>query len=129
MWNKNYNKFNITNYEQSRLNIIKGDATQNNILNKIPNNLDIILDNGSHKLKNGGIYIIEDVHCVKERNKFIDYMISLFPFVYKFNNFNETYMLSGRETIKERIKLDWRYEIKDITFSRDIIIVTKENIY
>jgi len=140
-WDENYNKFNITDSEKHRLNIINGDATHNSILNKIPNNLDIILDDGSHttndminsfsllfkyKLKKGGVYIIEDVHCYNTKHEFIDYIISLFPYVYKFNSFKECNMLSGHENIKNRIKLDWKYEIKDITISRDIVVITKE---
>jgi len=129
--------------KKKRLKIIKHDATKKSLINKIPNDFDVILDDGSHKpndiqqtfellfnnnLKEGGIYIIEDVHCGMYIEPFLNYIYSLFPFVYKFNNFSECKMLSGRKDIKKRIKKDWRYKIKDITISRDIIVITKENI-
>jgi hypothetical protein len=57
---------------------------------------------------------------------FLEYVKQLFPFTYKFKNFKECRVLSGKKNIEDRIKLDWRFQIKDITISRDIIIITKE---
>ena len=141
-WNQNKDKFNITQNEINRLNVQELDATHDDIIHKVPNNLDVILDDGSHQpeqmikafnllfpnnLKKGGIYIIEDVHCDSEAfPPFIDYVKELLPFVYKFSNFKECKMLKGRDEIKKRIALDWRNSIKDITFSRDVIVITKE---
>lgn len=142
-WNNNKQRFNITPEEYKRLKIINEDATKPEFIKKIPNDFDIILDDGSHRpkdmiktfellfknnLKKGGIYIVEDVHCNMFPFPFIKYVTDLFPFVYKFKNFSECQMLSTRDAIKKRIKLDWRYEIKDITISRDIVIITKENL-
>ena len=142
-WNTNKKSFNITPEENKRLIIMKEDATKQDFSNKIPTDLDIILDDGSHNpndminsfkllfknnLKKGGIYIIEDVHCNMYPFPFLEYVKTLFPYVYKFKNFSECKMLSGIDAIKNRLKLDWRYEIKDITISRDIIVITKENI-
>ena len=139
-WSKNKDKFNLTLSENKRLHILKGNATKVGITQIIPKDFDIILDDGSHEkndiiqsfellfrnnLNDGGIYIIEDVHC-NYNIEVLDYIKNLFPFVYKFNTFTECKMLSGRNSIKQRTTLDWRYQIKDITISRDIVIITKE---
>jgi predicted O-methyltransferase YrrM len=141
IWNKNKKSFKLTQDEKKRLNIIKHDATDKNICNKVPNDLDVILDDGSHKpddiiktfellfknnLKKGGIYIVEDIHCNNYPFPFLEYVKQLFPFTYKFKDFKECRMLSGKKNIENRIKLDWKFQIKDITISRDIIIITKE---
>ena len=141
MWNKNKDLFKLSNSEKKRLNIILNDATDETFKDNIPKDFDVILDDGSHEpedvqktfellfknnLNKGGIYIIEDVHCGMYTQGILDYIYSLIPFVYKFNNFSECKMLSGRENIIDRINKDWRYEIKDITISRDIVIITKE---
>ena len=140
-WNQNKDKFNLTQNEINRLNVQKLDATHDDIIYNIPNDLDVILDDGSHQpkdivetfnllfpnnLRKGGTYIIEDIHCDQFPFPFFNYVKELLPFVYKFSNFKECKMLKGRDEIKSRILLDWRYSIKDITFTRDIIVITKE---
>lgn len=67
-------------YDNLNIQVVNGDATNPAILErivKLSKNYDIIIDDGSHKsgdiiksfalyfpiLKNGGLYIIEDLHC------------------------------------------------------------------
>jgi len=66
-------------YEESNIQIVVGDATQNEVFKQITENqkFDIIIDDGSHtssdiiktfclyfnQLNDGGIFIIEDLHC------------------------------------------------------------------
>jgi hypothetical protein len=73
--------------------IIQGDQSDRNFLNSIVDGVDIIIDDGSHKmshqqislgflfkkLKNGGIYIIEDLHTsLPEYFENINFKQSLF---------------------------------------------------
>jgi hypothetical protein len=68
-------------YDDSRVNVVVGDANQPNTINKITNicnNFEIIIDDGSHKsvdilnsffiyfpfVKPGGLYVIEDTHTL-----------------------------------------------------------------
>lgn len=142
-WNHNRDMFKLTQNEVDRLHVRKQDATQDDVVGKLPNDLDVILDDGSHQpedikktfnllfpnnLKKGGTYIIEDIHCNDYPFPFMDYVKELLPFVYKFSNFKECRMLKGRNEIENRISLDWRYSIKDITFTRDIIIIRKDTL-
>lgn len=140
-WKKNELKFKLSNSEKKRLVIFQHDATQHSFLSLIPGNFNVIIDDGSHiskdmiasfkllfpKLSNGGIYIIEDVHCDGEMIEFINYAKSLIPFAYKFTSFNDCKMMSGRDTIKQKSNYDWRFSIKEIIFHRDIVIFTKES--
>lgn len=69
-------------YEKNRIKIMVGNQESIADLEKLPDNLDIVLDDGGHsmkqqqisfkyifskKLKKGGIYIIEDLHTSLER--------------------------------------------------------------
>lgn len=66
--------------EQDRIKIFQGSQTNTNFLNKVCNEIgeiDVIIDDGSHmnkdiiltfqylfpRLKNGGIYVVEDLQC------------------------------------------------------------------
>jgi len=66
-----------TNLTEQNVNIIVGDQSDRDLLNKFPNDFfDLIIDDGSHKmrhqqvslgvlfpkLKSGGVYIVEDLH-------------------------------------------------------------------
>lgn len=140
-WKGKEANFRLSPSEISRLTIIEGDATQSPILNHLSDTYDVILDDGSHanddmirtfellfptKLKRRGIYIVEDVHCYDQMNGFLNYVQSLFPFVYKSKSWKECKMLSGASTIQEKINEDWRFSIKEIIIHRDIIVFTKE---
>jgi len=72
---------------KDRCKIITGDSTNINTYNDIPNDIDIVIDDGSHrlvdqiktfdllfpKLKIGGLYIIEDVLALDEvKQKLLD---------------------------------------------------------
>jgi len=77
---------NIGNYN-NRCKIIKGSSNDVSTYKDIPNNIDIVIDDGSHKLvdqiksfgilfpklKKGGLYIIEDIGSIDEvKQKFLD---------------------------------------------------------
>ncbi|MBB3542445.1 glycosyltransferase [Rhizobium sp. BK399] len=68
------------NYDDPRISLVIGDATEENIYQEITNisdAFDVIVDDGSHtsgdiiktffryfsRLKEGGIYVVEDLHC------------------------------------------------------------------
>jgi hypothetical protein len=72
---------------KARCKIIKGDSNDEAIYNQMPNDINIIIDDGSHKLidqlrsfdilfpklKKGGLYIIEDVVSIDAvKQKFLD---------------------------------------------------------
>lgn len=60
------------------MQIIVGDQTDPQVWNRIPNEIDVVIDDGSHrpedmigsfsanfhKLRSGGLWIIEDIHCL-----------------------------------------------------------------
>lgn len=140
-WVQHKDQFRLSPTEESRLRIIQGDATSSSILPHLTGSYDVILDDGSHthqdmiaafellfptKLKTGGIYIVEDVHCDGDMIRFIQYAQDLFPFVYKNPSWDGCRMLSGRKTIKDKSKEDWRYMIREIIIHRDIVVFTKE---
>lgn len=64
---------------QNNVKIIEGDATTPETANKVPGNVDVLIDDGSHrvidqitsfklfwnKINDGGIYIIEDIDDLK----------------------------------------------------------------
>ena len=75
------NKCENLNYDDKRIKIIVGNINSNEIYNKISslnNQIDILIDDGSHItsdiiisfikyfsiIKPGGVYIIEDLHCL-----------------------------------------------------------------
>ena len=79
-------------FEEGRIKIIIGDQSDEEILKELPNDFDVIIDDGSHiehhvikslnylfknKLKIGGIYAIEDMLLNRHRN--------LFDLILKFN--------------------------------------------
>tara|TARA_B100001964_G_scaffold181674_1_gene200940 strand:- start:1159 stop:1977 length:819 start_codon:yes stop_codon:yes gene_type:complete len=81
-------------YEVDRVKIIIGDQTDINILSQLPDDIDVIIDDGSHiendviaslnylfknKLKIGGLYVIEDMMMSPYRNR------NLFEIIFKFN--------------------------------------------
>lgn len=71
------NTWKSPNTEKTGVNIIAGDATKSETWDKVPFELDMIIDDGSHypeqqvdsliyglgHLKSKGIYIVEDVYC------------------------------------------------------------------
>ena len=78
------------------LNLIKGDSTDPATWLEVPYNLDFVVDDGSHrpedqvatfmngfsKLKSGGLYFLEDVHCnfdtrISETDKIFPWLNSL----------------------------------------------------
>jgi len=142
MWNNNKQKFNLSQSDKNKIRIIEHDATQKSFLSLIKDDtFDVILDDGSHKtsdmissfellfptkLNSGGIYIIEDVHCDGEMKNFLEYAKNILPYTYKFDSFDNCSMLSGREEIQKRINSNWKYQIKEIIFHRDIVVITKE---
>jgi len=82
-------------YEKNRVKIIIGNQNDINCLSKLPNDFDIIIDDGSHienhvitslnylyenKLKIGGIYVIEDMLITPQNNN------NLFNLIMEFNN-------------------------------------------
>jgi len=141
-WVRHKDQFRLSPSEEERLRVIEGDATSSSILPYLTGSYDVILDDGSHtpqdmiaafeslfptKLKNGGIYIVEDVHCDGDMIRFIRYAQDLFPFVYKSPSWDGCRMLSGSETIRNESKEDWRYMIREIIIHRDIVVFTKES--
>jgi hypothetical protein len=131
-WYDNVDRFGLTPSERSRLHVQQADATDASIVHRVPTDLDVMLDDGSHvpeqiiwsfellfpsNLRGGGMYIVEDVHCDQYPFPFMEYAKSLLPFVYKYKDFKTYKMLSRRESVQRRLELDWRYQIKDITFS------------
>jgi len=77
---------NIGNYN-NRCKVIKGSSNDISTYKEIPNDIDIVIDDGSHKLvdqiksfgilftklKKGGLYIIEDIGSIDEvKQTFID---------------------------------------------------------
>jgi hypothetical protein len=70
-------KWNNPNIELSDLNVVMGDSRKQESWDQIPNGLDFIVDDGSHfpedqiatfelgfgKLREHGLYFIEDTHC------------------------------------------------------------------
>ena len=84
---------NCKKFEEDRIKIIIGSQTDENILSQLPNDLDIIIDDGSHiekdvikslnylyknKLKIGGLYVIEDMLLSENKD--------LFNLLLKFND-------------------------------------------
>jgi hypothetical protein len=81
------------NIDIPNLNIIKGSSLDPMVWSEVPYNLDFILDDGDHnpnsqiqsfmlgfsKLKSGGLYAIEDVHCNFE-TKYTDHDV-IFPWL------------------------------------------------
>tara|TARA_B100001175_G_scaffold317279_1_gene333591 strand:- start:3874 stop:4629 length:756 start_codon:yes stop_codon:yes gene_type:complete len=76
---------NCKKFEEDRIKIIIGSQTDENILSQLPNDLDIIIDDGSHiekdvikslnylyknKLKIGGLYVIEDMLLSENKDLF-----------------------------------------------------------
>ena len=81
-------------YEKNRVKIIIGDQNDEEVLSELPNDFDIIIDDGSHvethvisslnylyknKLKIGGIYVIEDMLITPKEN------FDLFNLIMEFN--------------------------------------------
>lgn len=144
-WNLSKSQFALTADEQQRLRIIEGDATLPVILHSLPQEemFDVIIDDGSHvshdmilslellfpsRLKKGGLYIVEDVHCDQKMISFLHYAQDhLLPHVYKSNSWSECKMLSGTDAIQSTFSLDWRNQIREIIFHRDIIVLVKES--
>ena len=64
-------------FEEERIITLIGSQTDDNIIQTLPNNFDIIIDDGSHqsihqiesfnllfsKLRSGGMYVVEDASC------------------------------------------------------------------
>jgi hypothetical protein len=79
---ENKNIWNGTTIHEDRIIIINGSQDDFNTWNKVPYNLDFVIDDGSHipehqitsvnlgfeKLKSGGVWFIEDTHCNFHRN-------------------------------------------------------------
>ena len=79
---ENKNIWNGTTIHEDRIIIINGSQDDSNTWNKVPYNLDFVIDDGSHipehqitsvnlgfeKLKSGGVWFIEDTHCNFHRN-------------------------------------------------------------
>jgi hypothetical protein len=127
---------------------ILGNAADKTIINLIPNNIDIIIDNGTHisedqitsfnllfpKLKFGGIYIVEDACCsywpeFNENGKqtTIDYFKEIINdinfFGYKVNNSykrDRNFILNGKKDITK-----FENTIDYITFVNSLIIIKK----
>jgi hypothetical protein len=79
-------------FEEGRIKIVIGDQSDEKILSQLPDDLDVIIDDGSHiedhvikslnylyknKLKIGGVYVIEDMLLSQHKN--------LFSLILKFN--------------------------------------------
>jgi hypothetical protein len=141
-WKQNLPKFALKPQETRRLQVLEADATLPSILETLPETYDVILDDGSHltkdmissfellfptRLKRGGLYIVEDVHCDGEMVSFLQYAKNLIPHVFKSSSMEECKTLSGRSSIAKRSTLDWRFSISEIIIHRDIVVFTKES--
>lgn len=98
-------------FEHERIKILIGDQTDAKVLSELPNNFDIIIDDGGHhstqqiesfkllfpKVISGGIYVVEDCCCsywmefnVNTKQSAVEYFKTLIDHVnffgYKVNN-------------------------------------------
>lgn len=141
---------NCQKYKGDRIDIITGNQAKESTFNSIPNDVDIILDDGSHypshqittfgflypKLKDGGLYIIEDLH-----GQFLDNLKDghdifkfLFDRVYDVN-FNgkskDQYFLGDK--VNQYNHMDGMYDlsyyektIHSISFYRSVCVIEKQ---
>lgn len=87
---------------EDRINLIIGNSTQSSPYKQLPNDLDIIIDDGSHKpedqfetfklaqqhLRPGGLYIIEDVRDINKLKELFDNSVIEYT-IYDFRNQGE----------------------------------------
>lgn len=137
-------------FKDERINILIGDQTDTNLIETLPNNFDIIIDDGGHqsekqiesfkllfpKLKLGGIYVVEDVCCsywseFNSNNKqtAIEYFKTLVDYVnffgYKTNDSyrrDRSFLINNKPNVTEFEKL-----IDYIIFVNSLIFIKKIN--
>jgi hypothetical protein len=135
-------------FKEDRIEVIIDNQTDINIINKIPDNLDLIIDDGGHKseqqiqsfnllfskIKPGGTYIVEDVCCsywkefnMNSNQTTIEYFKTLIDhinfFGYKVNDSNKrdrNFILNNKPSISEYEK-----NIEYIIFANSLIFIKK----
>jgi len=135
-------------FEEERIKVLINDQINTNIINLLPNNFDVIIDDGGHQstqqiksfeilfpsVKSGGVYIVEDACClywseynIGSNQTAIEYFKTLVDHVNFFGSVTNGLYQRNREIIlknKENVSF-FEKNIDYILFTNSIILIKK----
>lgn len=142
-WKRTEKYFGLRPEEKFRLRVIETNPESSDLhLLLKDEEFDIILDHGHRDvskrislfntlyptlLKPDGLYIMEDTFCQDGKNLLVKWAQGMIPYTYKFPDWEQCTTLYGRRQILDKIKKNWKYTLAEITFHRNIIVLTKES--
>ena len=128
---------NCKQFEEDRIKIVIGDQSDRNVLSTLPDDFDIIIDDGSHipehqvgsflylfqhKMNSRGIYVVEDCEC---RPATVDFFARMTPLVNFWPNGFEGSRWPELNSFDEYTDNYFALNLLGVTFYRYIVFIDK----